>query len=140
MGRGVECLAGVILGTHFLRADGEPSWIAGEPSVALGKGRIAVEAAMQRRQQIDHVVGHGARDVGLVIAKCRGFRRNHIFQQMDRRKCSPIIGGMIAQRCLDLELRPKLRIEIALDTRRAVEAADHARDDARQRLGKDRGR
>src|SRR5712664_2414810 len=60
---------------------------------------------------------------------------------MDRRKCSPVIGRMIAQGCLDLqERRSKLRIEFALDTRRTVEAAYHARDDARQRLGEDRNR
>src|SRR5437762_2853423 len=47
---------------------------------------------------------------------------------------------MIAQWRLDLQLRSKLRIEIALDTRRTVEAAYHARDDARQRLGEDRDR
>src|ERR1700687_5181184 len=60
---------------------------------------------------------------------------------MDRRKCSPVIGRMIAQGCLDLqERRSKLRIKIALDTRGTVEAAYHARDDARQRLGEDRAR
>src|SRR5216684_2553251 len=59
---------------------------------------------------------------------------------MDRRKCSPVVGRMIAQRRLDLQRRSKLRIEITLDTRRTVEAAYHARDDARQRLGEDRNR
>src|SRR5580704_960938 len=59
---------------------------------------------------------------------------------MDRRECSPVAGRMIAQRGFDLQRRSKLRVEITLDTRRAVEAAYHARDDARQRLGEDRNR
>ena len=95
---------------------------------------------MQRRQQIDHVVGHGARDVSLVIAEGRGFGCNQIFQQMNRRKRPPVVGGMIAKGSFDLELGTDLRKEAALHARRAVEAANHARYDARQRLGEDRNR
>jgi len=72
---------------------------------------------VQRSQQIDHVVCRGARNVGLVIAKRRALGGDHVFQQMDRRKCSPVVGGMITSRRLDLELGPDLRVEIALDAR-----------------------
>ena len=140
MGGCVKCLAGIILRAHFLRANGEPSRITRKPPIALGERRIGVEPAVQCCQQIDHVVGHGPRDGGLVAAKRRGFRCDHIFQQMDGCKCSPIVGGMITKRRFDLDLRPKLRIEIPLNARGAVEAADHPRDDARQRLGEDRDR
>ncbi len=92
MGRSVKRSVRVILRTHFLRTDGKPSWIAGEPSVVLGDRRIGVEAAVQRCQQIDHVVCHGARDVRLMAAKRRGFCCDHIFEQMDRRKGSPVVG------------------------------------------------
>src|ERR1700730_130810 len=75
-----------------------------------------------------------------MVAKRRGFRSDQIFQQMNRCKCFPVVGRMIAQGWLDLQRGSKLRIKIALDPRGTVEAAYHARDDTRQRLSKDRDR
>src|SRR5258708_26533533 len=67
VGRGVKCFVGVILRPHLLRTNGEPSRIAGKPSVALGERRIGVEVAVQRRQQIDHVVCPCARALFLAM-------------------------------------------------------------------------
>ena len=47
---------------------------------------------------------------------------------------------VVTHRRLDLQQRSKLGEELAFDPRRAVEAANHARDDARERFGEDRTR
>jgi len=52
---------------------------------------------------------------------------------------SAVESAVIADRRLDLQLGSELHEELAFDPRGAVEAADHARNDARQRLGEDRG-
>ena len=84
-------------------------------------------------------VDDDARDDGRVVAERRLFGGDKIFEQVDCRIRVPVIARVVADRRLDLEQRPHLRIEVAFGAGVSIEAGDHPRHDARQRFRENGG-
>ena len=131
LSRSIERLSGIVFQAHLLGANGKPSRIAREPPIPRRKFAISVKAGMQRSQQVDHPFRHRTSDGRAAIAEARRLRRHEIFQQQDRRERPAVKRGVITNGRLDIELRPELRKKTALNSRRTVEAPDHARHHTR---------